>query len=275
MLLYFEAPAVLGPANATYLAVIDSSKLSLVSSRNLGRPAFPNVRVFGFSANNKSVILGSAEEIYAGGTPKTRELRISELDARDLGVSRSGRVVQNPFDGYDYVIDATGTPWFSKEEFIPRSFYKYDPEERRVIEGIRVNNAFGLMFRNLFLRDGIMAFNSEADESGQVYIFDLQNEAPKRTVRMTGCGFKDAVISPDEAFAVAICEGISQREATFGSITKCEVDVFRVSTLQNLAAFPCSKGTVWHPIAVWHQMGHVRVATVDATGTLSLYNMSD
>jgi hypothetical protein len=51
MLLYFESPAVVGPTNGTYLAIIDGAKLALVSSRNLERLTLPNVRVFGFSAD--------------------------------------------------------------------------------------------------------------------------------------------------------------------------------------------------------------------------------
>jgi hypothetical protein len=82
-----------------------------------------------------------------------------------------------------------------------------------VLAGVRVDSAFGLS-RAFFLMDGILAFNNEANESGHIFLFRTQSETPLRTVRRA-CGFREASISPDEAFAAGVCVTISQAELSF------------------------------------------------------------
>ena len=186
-------------------------------------------------------------------------------------------VTANPFVAYGYTVDATGSLWFSKGQLIPSSFSNYDPKTKAVLREISFGGQYGLS-RALFLRGAILGFTHEASYGitfGRILRFETQKAEPAQTERITGCGFKQATVSPDQLFAAGICDEQSQAELTFGALTVCNAIVLQTDTLHVLATIPLSKRTTWHSVAVWHGNGQVRVAATDETQTVKIYSLPE
>ena len=266
LLLYVETPAIIGPNQAAYVAVLDAATLQVVSSSDLVLLSLSHSRIFGFGNDSHSVILGSSvERTGPKNHPLTESVRVVEVKSEDLHKVVREQVIANPFESYGYTIDASGTLWFSKDAFISKSFSEYDPAGKTVLREISFGGDYGLS-RVLFLRESILGFTHEASHDatfGQVLRFEPSKAAPAQTERVSGCGFKQATVSPDQSFAVGVCDEQSQAELNFGALTVCNAVVLRTSTLQILASIPLSKRTTWHSVAVWHGSGQVRVATSD------------
>jgi hypothetical protein len=200
------------------------------------------------------------------------------MSTSDLGRIVHDQVIANPFEGYGYTVDASGTLWFSKGRPIASALAEYNPKTKALLREIVFGGDYGLS-RALFLRDGrILGFTHEASYGatfGRILRFDPEKAEPAHTERITGCGFKQATASPDQLLAVGICDQQSQAELTFGALTVCSAIVLQTGTLHVLATIPLSTRTTWHSVAVWHGNGQVRVATTDESQTVKIYSLAE
>jgi hypothetical protein len=123
LLLYVETPSIVGPNQGIYIAVVDAVTLRLISSTDLGSLSVSNARVFGFSADGQSIVLGSST-LGKGpqNRPVTESVRAIEIKARDLKQIVRDEPIANPFESNGYTIDDTGSLWFSKTRLLPNRF---------------------------------------------------------------------------------------------------------------------------------------------------------
>lgn len=278
LLLYVEMPSIIGPNRGTFVAVVDAMSFRLISSTDLGSLALSDVRVFGFSADGRSIVVGSSTERTGPQKhPVTESVRTIELNARDLKQIVRDELIANPFESYGYTIDDTSSLWLSKNVFIAKSLSKYDPITKKIDREISFDGDYGLS-SVLFLHRGVLGFTHEASQDatfGRILRFEPGRVEPVRTERISGCGFKQATASLDQLFAAGICDEQSQAELSFGALTVCNAIVLQTETLQVLATIPLSKRTTWHSLAVWHGNGQVRVATSDQSPVVNIYAFSD
>lgn len=266
LLLYVETPSVIGRNRATYLAVVDAVSLQLISSTDLVSLALSNSRVFGFRADSQAVVLGSSvQRIGPNNQPVTQSVRVVELKAHDLKQIVHDQSIANPYGGYGYTIDAAGSLWFSKDPFIAKSFSEYNPKGGTAAGEISSGSDYGFA-AVIFLPGSIVGFTHEASHDAtftQVMRFEPGKAEPAQIERVTGCGFKQVTVSPDQLFAAGICDEQSQAEPSFGALTVCNAVILQTRTLKVLATIPLSKGTTWHSVAVWHGNERVLAATSD------------
>jgi len=279
VLLYVETPSVIGPNQGVYIAVVDAVTFRLISSTDLASLSLSNARVFGFSADGQTVVLGSStERTGPQNQPVTESVRTIELGARDLKKIVHDRSTANPFESYGYTVDAAGSLWLTKDPFIAKSFSKYDLKEKAVVREVSFGGDYGVS-KLLFLHGGsVLGFTHEASQDatfGRIVRFEADRAEPVRAERIPGCGFRQATASADQLFAAGICDEQSQAELTFGALTVCNAVVLQTETLQVLATIPLSKRTTWHSLAVWHGNGQVRVATSDESPAVKIYSFSD
>lgn len=278
LLLYAEMPSTIGPNQGIYVAVVDAVTFRLISSTDLRSSKLSNLRVFGFSADGHSIVLGpSTQNPGPQNRPVTKLVRTIEMNARDLKQIVRDESTPNPFESYGYTIDDTGSLWLSKDPFIAKSFSKYDPNGKTIVREIWVGGDYGVSAL-LFLQRAILAFTHEASQGetfGRILSFEPSQEEPARTERISSCGFKQATASPDQLFVAGICDEQSQAELTFGALNVCDAVVLKTETLQVLSTIPLSKHTTWHSLAVWHGNGQVRVATSDGFPAVKIYSFSD
>jgi hypothetical protein len=130
LLLYVETPSIIGPNRGIYIAVVDAVTFRLISSTDLGSLSLSNARVFGFSADGQSIVLGSSTQgIGPLNRPLTESVRAIEIKARDLKQIVRDEPIANPFESNGYTIDDTGSLWVSKNPLIAKSFSKRSKTE--------------------------------------------------------------------------------------------------------------------------------------------------
>jgi hypothetical protein len=172
LLLYVETPSVTSPNRGVYIGVVDSANFRLISSKALGTLALPNPRIFGFSTDGQSVIIGSSmQRTGSHDQPVTESVRVIQLDARDLRKVVRDESIASPFESFGYTVDATASLWFSKDSFISKSFSEYNSKKKVVVREISFDGDYGAS-AVLFLRESILGhpeFLSAPDQKCELF----------------------------------------------------------------------------------------------------------
>jgi hypothetical protein len=151
--------------------------------------------------------------------------------------------------------------------------YGYDPSTAEATLEVSIKNRDDI--RNvLFLQDGSLIFWSNQNEFGYLYRWKKDGSALAQSRRIEGSGVTNVFLSPDQVYAVALCEHQDLREAHFGAITSRTALVFNTKTLQILTQISLGKHVHWE-LAVWHGNGKIILAAQTSSNRLVFYELAE
>jgi WD40 repeat protein len=251
----------------TLMAVLDAATLQNVSETTTlpdgADRQFPQVISIG--SNDRSVLIAAEKTNRLNGT----DVRLIRLDAHELSRVLSDVTLTNPIPESGFAIGPNGEARIVRANML----YGYDPSTAEATLEVSIKNRDDI--RNvLFLQDGSLIFWSNQNEFGYLYRWKKDGSALAQSRRIEGSGVTNVFLSPDQVYAVALCEHQDLREAHFGAITSRTALVFNTKTLQILTQISLGKHVHWE-LAVWHGNGKIILAAQTSSNRLVFYELAE
>jgi len=273
LLLYAETPQILTRGDGGYIAVLDANTLKVIDSLDLAKSmamGLPNLRVFGFSVDSRSVLVSSS--LRDDNNLLTKSVRVIALNAQDLRQTIKDVSHADPYETLFYTVDPAGLLLFVKNTSTGRVLVGSDGTRRADRPEVIVNSEYGLGHL-IFLGDATLAITNGASKgrpTSEIYRFEKGQSEPIKAQSEADCWFRSAKISPDESIGVAACEATHGAEMSFGTVTIRRVVIFNPRSLRVLATLPISKRPGAFDLAVWHGAGEVRLAAPSNSGRIAI-----
>lgn len=259
-----------------FVVVLDATTLQKISETTT-LPAgadrqFPEV--ISISPDGRSLLIAAEKTNRLNGSDR----RLIRLDTRDLSRVLSDVILTNPVPSSFFRIGPNGEGWIVDGN----KLYGYDPSTGKATLELSTGKDYSNLIRGVcFLADGSLVLWTDPtlrNELSYLYRWGRGGSAPLVSSRFEGCGVREVSLSPNQVYAVALCDRTSQSELFAGATIVRKFFVFETKTLKPLFQLSFSQLRIFeyvhYEMALWYDDGKIFLALLASSNKLRIYEFA-